>query len=56
MFNAGLLAMLLHLLRWKKILEPYPPGEMGVYRVSSRVNSPDAGDGQLIPPLVTLSD
>ena len=40
----------------KKILGPYPPGEMGVYPLSSRVNSPDAGEGQLIQPLVTLSD
>jgi putative SOS response-associated peptidase YedK len=40
----------------KKILGPYPPGEMDVYPVSSRVNSPDVDDEQLIQPLVTLFD
>jgi putative SOS response-associated peptidase YedK len=40
----------------KKILGPYPPGEMDVYPVSSWVNSPDVDDGQLIQPLVTLFD
>jgi putative SOS response-associated peptidase YedK len=38
----------------KKILGPYPPGEMDVYPVSSRVNSPDVDDEGLIRPLVTL--
>jgi len=38
----------------KKILGPYTPGEMDVYPVSSRVNSPDVDDEQLIQPLVTL--
>ena len=28
----------------KKILRPYPPGEMDAYPVSSRVNSPDVDD------------
>lgn len=40
----------------KKILRPYPPGEMDAYPVSSRVNSPDVDDEQLIRPLVTLFD
>jgi putative SOS response-associated peptidase YedK len=40
----------------KKILGPYPPGEMAAYPVSSRVNSPDADDEQLIQPLKTLFD
>ncbi len=40
----------------KKMLGPYPPGEMDAYPVSSRVNSPDVDDEQLIRPLVTLSD
>jgi putative SOS response-associated peptidase YedK len=39
----------------KKMLGPYPPGEMDAYPVSSRVNSPDVDDEQLIRPLVTLS-
>jgi len=38
----------------KKIFRPYPPGEMDVYPVSSRVNSPDVDDEQLIRPLMTL--
>ena len=38
----------------KKILGPYPPGEMDVYPVSSRVNSPVVDDEQLVRPLVTL--
>jgi putative SOS response-associated peptidase YedK len=38
----------------KKILGPYPPGEMNVYPVSSRVNSPDVDDEHLILPLKTL--
>jgi len=38
----------------KKILGPYPPGEMHVYPISSRVNSPDVDDEQLIQPLETL--
>jgi putative SOS response-associated peptidase YedK len=38
----------------KRILSPYPSGEMDVYPVSSRVNSPDADDERLIQPLVTL--
>jgi putative SOS response-associated peptidase YedK len=38
----------------KEILGPYPPGEMAVYPVSSRVNSSDIDDEQLILPLVTL--
>ena len=38
----------------KKILSSYPPGEMDVYPVSSRVNSPEVDDEQLIRPLVTL--
>ena len=40
----------------KKILRPYPPGEMDAYPVSSRVNSPDVDDEQLIRPLATLFD
>jgi len=40
----------------KKLLGPYPPGEMDAYPVSSRVNSPDADDEQLIQPLKTLFD
>jgi putative SOS response-associated peptidase YedK len=38
----------------KKILGPYPAGEMVVYPVSPRVNSPDVDDERLIQPLVTL--
>jgi putative SOS response-associated peptidase YedK len=38
----------------KKILGPYPAGEMEAYPVSSRVNSPDADDDRLIQPLKTL--
>jgi len=38
----------------KKILGPYPPGEMDAYPVSSRVNSPEVVDEQLIRPLVAL--
>ena len=38
----------------KKLLGPYPPGEMDAYPVSSRVNSPAVDDEQLIRPLVTL--
>jgi putative SOS response-associated peptidase YedK len=38
----------------KKFLRPYPPGEMDVYPVSSRVNNPAVDDEQLIRPLVTL--
>ena len=38
----------------KKILGPYPSGEMDAYPVSSRVNSPDADDERLIQPLATL--
>ncbi len=38
----------------KKILGPYPAGEMEMYPVSSRVNSPDVDDERLIQPLKTL--
>ena len=38
----------------KKILAPYPAGEMEAYPVSSRVNSPDVDDERLILPLKTL--
>jgi putative SOS response-associated peptidase YedK len=38
----------------KRILCPYPDGEMEAYPVSSRVNSPDADDKHLIQPLETL--
>ena len=38
----------------KKMLGPYPPGEMDAYPVSSRVNSPDVDDELLIRPLATL--
>jgi len=38
----------------KRILCPYPDGEMEAYPVSSRVNSPDADDKNLIQPLETL--
>lgn len=37
-----------------KILCSYHSGEMDAYPVSSRVNSPDVDDEQLIQPLVTL--
>jgi putative SOS response-associated peptidase YedK len=36
------------------ILCSYPEGEMDAYPVSSRVNSPEVDDEQLIRPLVTL--
>jgi len=38
----------------KKMLRPYPAGEMEAYPVSSRVNSPDVDDERLIQPLPTL--
>jgi hypothetical protein len=38
----------------KKMLGPYPPGEMDAYPVSSRVNSPDVDDELLVRPLATL--
>ena len=38
----------------KTILGSYPSGELEVYPVSSRVNSPTVDDEQLIQPLVTL--
>jgi len=38
----------------KKMLGAYPMNEMDAYPVSSRVNSPDADDEQLIQPLITL--
>ena len=38
----------------KKILGPYPSGEIDAYPVSLRVNSPADDDEQLIRPLVTL--
>ena len=38
----------------KKILVPYPPGEMEAFPVSSRVNSPTVDDERLIQPLQGL--
>ncbi len=38
----------------KKMLGPYPAGEMEAYPVSSRVNSTDADDERLIEPVRTL--
>ncbi len=38
----------------KKMLGPYPAGEMEAYPVSSRVNSTDVDDERLIEPLRTL--
>jgi len=42
--------------KMKKILGPYPSCEMDAFPVSSRVNSPDVDDEQLIQPLKTLFD
>jgi putative SOS response-associated peptidase YedK len=38
----------------KDILGPFPPDEMDMHRVSSRVNSPTVDDEQLLHPLKTL--
>jgi len=39
----------------KEILAPFPAGDMSMYPVSSRVNTPDADDERIIRPLNTFS-